>query len=326
MSAMAVCKGLSTVTRSVAAILTDVCTANEAWAAAHDPDDILSSFECSTPPSVSVAGYMKQVERVAGGKYWFQCLILIDELSRLHGFPVSHANVHRLILTAYSIVLKVCLDGTGVSLRVAEDGGVTVSDLTSMEVAFLELLNWRVIVGATAYEMLKAKCRIVQGTACTAAAGPKSGPITLIPVAVVPREVRFDLTDLKAPVPVAPAKCNQQPFRRSHCSTDSMGSEAGKSTAGEPRLSLVPNPPQKSNSASSLRRLRCASRSAPSGMKLCSSPPTPRRSPFCGRTPTGSATRQASASPPPGPSPNRSASRTECNWLPEGPTLPQQGR
>eukprot|EP01062_Namystynia_karyoxenos_P018134 TRINITY_DN1673_c0_g1_i1.p2 TRINITY_DN1673_c0_g1~~TRINITY_DN1673_c0_g1_i1.p2 ORF type:complete len:324 (+),score=89.17 TRINITY_DN1673_c0_g1_i1:84-974(+) len=241
--------------RAVGTVLSDVCTANAKWAVEHSPEDIRSCFECQSPPPISVVDYMKQVERTAGGKFWWQCLILIDELSRLNGVPISHKNVHRLVLTAYSLVLKVCLDGTGVSRCVSQDGGVSVHDLVEMESAFLELLGWRAIVGAAAYEMLKAKIHIVQDTARAAAARP-SGPVTLIPAVLVPREVRFDL---KATVPAAPKKGSQQPFRRrSHCPSGTTNSEADMSAAGPvvPRAPHVPTPPKKSSSASSLRRLR----------------------------------------------------------------------
>eukprot|EP01062_Namystynia_karyoxenos_P024794 TRINITY_DN1968_c0_g1_i8.p1 TRINITY_DN1968_c0_g1~~TRINITY_DN1968_c0_g1_i8.p1 ORF type:complete len:294 (+),score=82.03 TRINITY_DN1968_c0_g1_i8:87-884(+) len=177
----------------IARILTDVCEANAAFASEHDPQDLLSSFESSTQPPISVANYMRQVERVAGAEYWPQCLILIDELSRVHGVPVSELNVHRLIVTAYSLVLKLDVDGTGLPPIVAQAGRIEVQDLVEMECAFLQLLDWRVYVGATAHQKLVSNLRIVRETARAAAKGPKDGPVTLIPAVVVSAEERFSL-------------------------------------------------------------------------------------------------------------------------------------
>eukprot|EP01062_Namystynia_karyoxenos_P077301 TRINITY_DN7746_c0_g1_i1.p2 TRINITY_DN7746_c0_g1~~TRINITY_DN7746_c0_g1_i1.p2 ORF type:complete len:202 (+),score=62.95 TRINITY_DN7746_c0_g1_i1:79-684(+) len=181
---------------SMGALLADICDANAVWAVEHDEDEPLSAFDCDSPPPISVPDYMRQVERAAGARLWPSCLLLIDELTRAAQVPVSLVNVHRLLVTAYSVVLKLCADCTGVSKCVAEAGGVSTDDLVEMEMTFLELLDWRVNVSAAAQAMLADNFHIAQGLARLSAANSLDGPVVLIPEAAVPREVRFDLMAL----------------------------------------------------------------------------------------------------------------------------------
>eukprot|EP01062_Namystynia_karyoxenos_P053024 TRINITY_DN4273_c0_g1_i1.p1 TRINITY_DN4273_c0_g1~~TRINITY_DN4273_c0_g1_i1.p1 ORF type:complete len:187 (+),score=6.80 TRINITY_DN4273_c0_g1_i1:90-650(+) len=122
---------------TVSALLSQVCSANSTWAVHHHSSDILSHFECSEVPSISVDAFMSLVEQAGGRQYWPMCLILTDQLCRAAGTPVSMLNVHRLLLTAYSISLKLSVDCAGQSARVARWVGVDVKDLVEMEMAFL---------------------------------------------------------------------------------------------------------------------------------------------------------------------------------------------
>eukprot|EP01062_Namystynia_karyoxenos_P083463 TRINITY_DN95_c0_g2_i1.p1 TRINITY_DN95_c0_g2~~TRINITY_DN95_c0_g2_i1.p1 ORF type:complete len:337 (+),score=56.79 TRINITY_DN95_c0_g2_i1:90-1013(+) len=194
------CHSLRRSREVMSAILADVCTANSAWAAIHDADDLLSCFDCSVPPSVPVSAYMRQVERAGGGQYWPMCLILIDTLSRTCLTPVTEVNVHRLVVTAYSLALKLSKDSTGLSAVVADVGGVDLQDLIEMECVFLGMVDWRVTVTPSAHERFWETRHLVQDTARRAATtGQRDGPITIIPGALVPVESRIGLELVPAP-------------------------------------------------------------------------------------------------------------------------------
>eukprot|EP01062_Namystynia_karyoxenos_P024191 TRINITY_DN19401_c3_g1_i1.p1 TRINITY_DN19401_c3_g1~~TRINITY_DN19401_c3_g1_i1.p1 ORF type:complete len:308 (+),score=57.90 TRINITY_DN19401_c3_g1_i1:89-925(+) len=219
---------LSDVCESIGAILTDVCITNKSWVILADVSNNISCFDSDSPAGISVADFMRQVEWAVGGDLWPQCLILIDQLSRVTGHPVTDVNVHRLLLTACSIALKQNADGTGVSLALAEAGGIDVADLVMMERVFLGLLDWRVAVGPAAHQVLCVNHLRVRATARMAAQGPHDRPITLIPDAILPLRERFNL---KAPLSDT---AKQQ-------SRESTGSGSVAAPGG--RVCLTPCPP-----------------------------------------------------------------------------------
>eukprot|EP01062_Namystynia_karyoxenos_P033048 TRINITY_DN24322_c0_g1_i1.p1 TRINITY_DN24322_c0_g1~~TRINITY_DN24322_c0_g1_i1.p1 ORF type:complete len:355 (+),score=64.77 TRINITY_DN24322_c0_g1_i1:80-1066(+) len=228
---------------SLRSVVTHTCNANSAWAVKHTAHDLLSCFDSAEPPPVSPANYMIQVESAAGPDFWPQCLILIDQLSRATGVPVSVVNVHRLLLTAYCIVLKMCLDDTGVTSRMAKAGGVDVAELAEMECIFLNVLDWRVAVGSAAYKKLCRGLFRIQEAARSAAEGTSlDGPIAVIPESVVPLHIRFSLKVCAEDT----AFCGQD----SVCSEDQppamMPEHPGSLT--NPVAAFVPSPPTAANS------------------------------------------------------------------------------
>eukprot|EP01062_Namystynia_karyoxenos_P075321 TRINITY_DN72573_c0_g1_i1.p1 TRINITY_DN72573_c0_g1~~TRINITY_DN72573_c0_g1_i1.p1 ORF type:complete len:323 (+),score=59.92 TRINITY_DN72573_c0_g1_i1:80-1048(+) len=186
---------LRAASKSVSSIITDVCTANAAYGVVHEHSHPLSCFDCMTPPPISIADYMCQVERAGSTRLWPQCLILVDQLSRVSRVPVTMVNAHRLLVTAYVIALKLAVDSAGLIPRVAFTGGISTEDLVLMERTFLKHLDWHVCVGPTAHAMFCENHDYIRSAMTQAAdtPGSRGGPVTLIPDAVVPTDVRFCL-------------------------------------------------------------------------------------------------------------------------------------
>eukprot|EP01062_Namystynia_karyoxenos_P083458 TRINITY_DN95_c0_g1_i4.p1 TRINITY_DN95_c0_g1~~TRINITY_DN95_c0_g1_i4.p1 ORF type:complete len:241 (+),score=34.80 TRINITY_DN95_c0_g1_i4:83-805(+) len=178
--------------KSMATLVSSICTANKDWAACHDSSDVLSAFDCSEIPQISIHDFLGQVQRAAGGQYWPMCVLLVDSLSRAACVPVTFVNVHRLMLTAYCIALKLSRDCTGQLIDVARVGGVSCDDLVEMEKVFLRLMEWRVNVNPAAHEKFWQQRHTVVKAACLANSR-RDGPFTIIPGALVPVESRFTL-------------------------------------------------------------------------------------------------------------------------------------
>eukprot|EP01062_Namystynia_karyoxenos_P074708 TRINITY_DN71674_c0_g1_i1.p1 TRINITY_DN71674_c0_g1~~TRINITY_DN71674_c0_g1_i1.p1 ORF type:complete len:326 (+),score=38.40 TRINITY_DN71674_c0_g1_i1:73-1050(+) len=173
-------------------IAAKVAAVNEAYSRVHPADDPRSWFSSASPPSMSVADYMLQVQLAGAHGLWPQVLILIDQLTRNIRLPFSPVSAHRLLVTGYLIALKLARDSTGTLRRVAHVGGVSVEELRSMEARFLDGLDWRVQTSPLAYIALCQKFCMAEAVADNAATSAAcGGPITLIPAYVVPLEERF---------------------------------------------------------------------------------------------------------------------------------------
>eukprot|EP01062_Namystynia_karyoxenos_P026220 TRINITY_DN20442_c0_g1_i1.p1 TRINITY_DN20442_c0_g1~~TRINITY_DN20442_c0_g1_i1.p1 ORF type:complete len:322 (+),score=62.02 TRINITY_DN20442_c0_g1_i1:81-1046(+) len=227
-------------------VLTHTCAANSAC----DDDDTHSCFFSKHQPQSPIVYYMQQLELAAGGKVWPMCLILMDELSREAVIPVTKRTVHRLLVTAYSIALKMSVDKAGLSRTVALAAGLEVRDLIAMENTFLEILDWRVIVNPAAHQKFWDNRRLIQEISQRAASKqPLSGAITMIPGAVLPRHERLGLgrpavycpPAMAQPTPPAmPFQAVPRPFcRRTGLTSSSLPSTSRSSSSTESLASSV---------------------------------------------------------------------------------------
>lgn len=108
-----------------------------------------SCFHCVCPPAMSLRDY---ADRIAT---YFCCsdacfvlsLMYIKQIKEQHfDFEVNWLNVHRLLVTALVVAAKFH-DDTCYSIEYyAEVGGLTASDLSIMEVAFLDMVSWKLAV------------------------------------------------------------------------------------------------------------------------------------------------------------------------------------
>jgi hypothetical protein len=118
------------------------------------PDAAPSRFHSTRAPSISLKDYLLRMNR------YFQCspscfvlaLVYIDRAlkQRPAQFLVDSLSVHRVVLSALVVAAKFFDDCYYSNAFYAKVGGVKVSELNALEVAFLaELLHWNLHVTAS---------------------------------------------------------------------------------------------------------------------------------------------------------------------------------
>jgi hypothetical protein len=117
----------------------------------YDPQKEISRFHAVRAPSISLKEYLVRIAR------FFQCspscfvlaLVYIDRALKLNAsFLVDALSVHRLVLAAVAVAAKFFDDCYYSNAFYAKVGGIKVPELNALEVAFLDLIDWRLHVTA----------------------------------------------------------------------------------------------------------------------------------------------------------------------------------
>jgi len=123
-----------------------VVSANRAQSSTHHPDHPLAVFDCVEEPSVSIRDYLKEVSRGLTSWELGMAVVLVDRLTKRCNESIGPFNAHRLMLTALIISAKMQRECRGAMGHFGRLTGHDMSDLVSMEAAFLSLLEWEVHV------------------------------------------------------------------------------------------------------------------------------------------------------------------------------------
>eukprot|EP01062_Namystynia_karyoxenos_P030917 TRINITY_DN22998_c0_g1_i1.p1 TRINITY_DN22998_c0_g1~~TRINITY_DN22998_c0_g1_i1.p1 ORF type:complete len:314 (+),score=90.12 TRINITY_DN22998_c0_g1_i1:81-944(+) len=112
-------------------------------------------FECVRCPRQPFSIYMKRFTKFRRSPdLWVMALCMVNRLQREADMPVAPRVVHRLMVVALTIAVKLCFDSNKVNSLVSSFGGVDLADLNDMERTFLTLSNWEVTVWCEEYEII----------------------------------------------------------------------------------------------------------------------------------------------------------------------------
>ncbi|KAF9161736.1 hypothetical protein DFQ27_002055 [Actinomortierella ambigua] len=109
----------------------------------------LTRFHSRAPPDISVYEYLRRIVKYTSLERacLLMILIYIDRVcERVRTFTISSLTVHRFIITAVTLAAKAVCDSYCTNTHYAKVGGLSTQELNSLEVAFLELIDWRVAV------------------------------------------------------------------------------------------------------------------------------------------------------------------------------------
>lgn len=125
---------------AVGCILAQVVASNEASIRAGKPRGPHTSFEASTPPSITIRDYVQRISRYSqcNAQCFIIALIYIDRLiQRNPAFLVTELNVHRLFITSIVAASKYSNDFFLKNSFYAKVGGISASELNDLELEFL---------------------------------------------------------------------------------------------------------------------------------------------------------------------------------------------
>eukprot|EP01017_Pseudomicrothorax_dubius_P037285 TRINITY_DN544_c0_g1_i1.p1 TRINITY_DN544_c0_g1~~TRINITY_DN544_c0_g1_i1.p1 ORF type:complete len:173 (+),score=25.51 TRINITY_DN544_c0_g1_i1:222-740(+) len=108
----------------------------------------LQPFLCKGKPSVSIADYaLRLLEKTSGETTTIIfALIYIDRLFEKRQIPISRRAIHKLFLAAFLLAAKFLVDEP-ISLAIfAKAGGISMAELTCLELHLLELLDFTLCI------------------------------------------------------------------------------------------------------------------------------------------------------------------------------------
>eukprot|EP00756_Hemistasia_phaeocysticola_P018522 Hpha_TRINITY_DN15601_c3_g1::TRINITY_DN15601_c3_g1_i1::g.101097::m.101097 len=131
---------------------------------------LTGSAECPVPLAVYINNIMTEVPAARRGGVWVLIMVLVDRLCKTGKIECTPLTVHRMVLVALVLVMKQTQEYSFGLFYIGMAGGVGVLDLTTMEAAFLTLIDWDVIIRAEDYQSTLAKLPALRTAAREAAA------------------------------------------------------------------------------------------------------------------------------------------------------------
>ncbi|CAH6719058.1 hypothetical protein CLIB1444_01S20538 [[Candida] jaroonii] len=112
---------------------------------------VIKNFNLIQPPDLSIEQFLNRIKTYSPStsvSCYIHATLLIFKLSVLHDvLPLTLCNVHRIILASIRCSTKKLEDIYQKQKTFATVGGVTLKDLYRIEVGFLFLCNFRLVVG-----------------------------------------------------------------------------------------------------------------------------------------------------------------------------------
>lgn len=175
-----------------------------------------TKFDSLKPPDISVRDY--SIALLDGLECSPECFMMafiyIDRfMCASGGCRVTFSNVHRMVLTAVVIAAKVQDDEIYLNDHCAAVGGISCTELNSLEAFFLSSINWRVQVSQREFSKFIELLRLRDG--CTRTGSTYKPLIALAQEAkpYVPRPAEIDSASFKVAEDLELADHNV----RSHC-------------------------------------------------------------------------------------------------------------
>lgn len=114
---------------------------------------VVTKFHALRPPSISVKHYLERIAKYAScsSECFVLALVYIDRLIQQAGFTVSSLNIHRVCITSIMLAAKFFDDHYYNNAYYAKIGGVPCSEMNSLELEFLFLINFTLYVEPESY-------------------------------------------------------------------------------------------------------------------------------------------------------------------------------
>jgi len=138
------------VVRVLAAVLERLVNAN---AQMNQNEVQVTKFHALRAPSIGILQYLERIHKYAScsTESFILALIYLDRLIQRNNFILTQLNAHRVIISAVLVAAKFFDDAYYNNAYYAKVGGVTVSELNSLEVEFLFRINFALHVSPELY-------------------------------------------------------------------------------------------------------------------------------------------------------------------------------
>lgn len=112
-----------------------------------------SVFDAQVAPSISIELYMNRIEHhiPSGLPVFVVAIVLLCRHEMLTGIPITRFTAHRLVLTAFMLACKYCLDYHRNNVYFANVGGVYSGEMGTLENHFLKGIEYELFVGRDEY-------------------------------------------------------------------------------------------------------------------------------------------------------------------------------
>ena len=111
-------------------------------------DGRLTRFHSRAPPGISVADYLQRLIHHAtlSPPILLSMVWYIDRLCQLYPpFTINSLTVHRFLITAATVAAKGLSDSFWTNPTYATIGGIPVSELATLELEFLQKVQWKIV-------------------------------------------------------------------------------------------------------------------------------------------------------------------------------------
>mmetsp|Transcript_23585 Transcript_23585/g.22731 ORF Transcript_23585/g.22731 Transcript_23585/m.22731 type:complete len:499 (-) Transcript_23585:485-1981(-) len=127
----------------------------------HTGQQLITKFQSSYPPEVSIHAYLERIKKYArcSDSCFVVALIYIDRMIEIRNVVLTSLNVHRLIITSLMLAAKFFDDLFYNNAFYAKLGGVAPLEMNSLELDFLQLLNFSLFVTPEVYSKYHAELR-----------------------------------------------------------------------------------------------------------------------------------------------------------------------
>ena len=135
------------ITRVLAAVLGKLVSTNDQQAAidqSEGSNSVVTKFHALRAPSISIQDYLDRIFKYASCscECFVLALIYIDRVIQRQNFVINSLNVHRIIITSVMLSAKFFDDHYFKNAFYAKVGGVPCTEMNSLEVEFLFLINF----------------------------------------------------------------------------------------------------------------------------------------------------------------------------------------
>ena len=118
-------------------------------------DGRLTRFHSRAPPGISVSDYLQRLIHHAtlSPPILLSMVWYIDRLCQLYpAFTINSLTVHRFLITAACVAAKGLSDSFWTNPTYAKIGGIPVSELATLELEFLQKVQWKIVPQPEALE------------------------------------------------------------------------------------------------------------------------------------------------------------------------------
>jgi len=138
-----------TVVNVLANVLQKLVAANDKTSKSNQ----VTKFHALRPPSISVQDYLDRIRKYAScsAECFVLALVYIDRLIQHAGLVVSSLNIHRVVITSVMLAAKYFDDHYYNNAYYAKIGGVPCTEMNSLELEFLFLINFTLYVQPESY-------------------------------------------------------------------------------------------------------------------------------------------------------------------------------
>jgi len=146
-------------------VVAGLAIALERMAALATETETLTNFHCVRPPSMSIRDYVERIRKFFGCSIesYVLGLVYIDRLVKRHpDVVISKLSCHRLLITSMMLAAKFQDDVFYTNTFYAKVGGLKLDELNVLEQKMLELLDYRLLVPPSEFELYRRiLCRAV---------------------------------------------------------------------------------------------------------------------------------------------------------------------